>query len=334
MRYRAKLASLLILAMASQGVNAYTYILCGNGDPLFAGDGVRTFDYGSNLFDAEVTAIGETFTRLSEFSAGSATLGVEDTSPATSNGQNEIWWDGAIGTAQCSWRWYDSSCLVIETDIRLGDEPWYALEDSNHWPYGNSGRSVHGTTMHEGGHCIGLGHTDTMYSIMGSDWTHVDRNNTTTYYGPGEDTSDGLIDLHGERSGGADLYRDVGVTTWRYSHSDGEYSVHKQGRLLNAGGGELVKTGLQWVGQDEYTIDAGNTFQMEYTTQVVGEKNIEDVDMSFRLSTNAIISTLDLQIGTAGGTTSRDAPWERTQSGLVIPIDTPPGDYRDRKSVV
>ena len=195
-------------------------------------------------------------------------------------------------------------------------------------PYGNLGRSVHGVAVHEGGHCIGLGHTNNVYSIMGQEWTHVDRNNTTTFYGPGEDASDGLIDLHGERSGGADTYRDVSVTTWRYDFASGAYSAHKQGRLLDAGGIELTKTGIQWVGQDEYTINAGETLQMEYTTENNGEANSENVELSFRLSTNPIISTGDTEIGyVLAAASNRGAPWERTQSGLVIPIGTASGDY-------
>ena len=328
MKNLTKMASILFLVMASQGASAYTYILCDDGSPVYAGEGVRTFLEGSNLFDDEVTAFIEAFARLSEFSAGSATLAGTTTTPALSNGVNEVWWDSSVGTAVCNTRYYLApSCTVIESDIRIGDQPWYPFEDSTAWPYGSAGRPVHGVAMHEGGHCIGLGHTNNLYSIMGTEWTHVARNNTTTYYGPGEDASDGLIDLHGERSGGADLYRDVGVSTWRYSTANGEYSVHKQGRLLDAGGTELTKTGLQWEGQDEYRINAGESFQMEYTTEIIGEANVENVDISFRLSTNAIISTGDTEIGTATGTGGRDVPWERTQSGLVIPITTLPGDH-------
>ena len=133
MRNLPKIASILLLWMASQGASAYTYILCGDGSPVYAGEGVRTFDYGSNLFDAEVTAFGEAFARLSEFSAGSATLGVEDPAPALSNNQNEIWWDGSVGTAVCNTRWNNNTdCNVIESDIRIGAPTWYALEDSNH----------------------------------------------------------------------------------------------------------------------------------------------------------------------------------------------------------
>ena len=133
MRYSAKVAAILVLGMASQGVSAYEYILCGNGDPVYAGEGVRTFDYGSNLFNDEVTAFSEAFARLSEFSAGSATLGVEDPAPALDNNQNEIWWDGTVETASCRTRWNNNTdCVVIESDIRIGAQTWYAHEDSNH----------------------------------------------------------------------------------------------------------------------------------------------------------------------------------------------------------
>ena len=82
MRNLLKIASVLLLCMASQGANAYTYILCGNGDPVYAGEGVRTFQEGANLFDDEVTAFIQAFARLSEFSAGSATMSGFTTTPA------------------------------------------------------------------------------------------------------------------------------------------------------------------------------------------------------------------------------------------------------------
>jgi hypothetical protein len=181
--------------------------------------------------------------------------------------------------------------------------------------------------VHEGGHCIGLGHTNNLYNIMGDERTHVNRNSTTTYYGPGEDASDGLIDLHGERSGGADSYRDVGVTTWRYDYANGEYSAHKMGRLLNSGGTELPKTGQQWEGQDEYRINAGDDFQMEATFENNGEMGTEYPLVSYYLSTNSVISILDTLLHATGYTLGRNTPFENTQAGLIIPVDTPAGDY-------
>lgn len=334
MKNLTKMASLLFLGMASQNASAYNWTDCG-GVPLFAGDGVQSFGYAtigpSGLTAAEITATSQAFSRLSAFSLGSATLGRGiDNSFALNNGENEIWQDTGVGTAICNWRFFlPPTCSVIEVDIRLGAPTWYALENSNHTPYGNSGRSVQGVQVHEGGHCIGLGHVNNLYGIMGQEWTHVNRNSTTTYYGPGEDTSDALIDLHGERSGGADTYRDVGVTTWRYSHASGAYSAHKMGRLLDSGGTELTKTGQEWFGQDEYLIDAGDGFRMEATYENNGEKNTENpVAISFYLSTNSIISTFDtLLLGPVSFSLGRGAPFEHTQTGLTIPIDTAAGDY-------
>jgi hypothetical protein len=329
-----KMASILILGVASQDASAYNWIDC-SGTPLFAGDGTQAFGYANTgaagLTSAEITATTQAFSRLSEFSLGNANLGRGvDNSVAGNNGQNEIWHDPVnVGTAVCNWWFYGSpTCDVVEVDIRLGNQTWYALEDSNHTPYGSSGRSVHGTMVHEGGHCIGLGHTNNLYNIMGDERTHVNRDSTTTYYGPGEDASDALIDLHGKRSGGADTYRDVGVTTWRYSGASGEYSVHKMGRLLNSAGIELAKTGQQWVGQDEYRINAGDGFQMEATYENNGEMNSETPAVSFYLSTNSIISTSDTLLLAPGNyTLGRATPFESTQSGLTIPVDTPAGDY-------
>ena len=335
MKYVTKMTNLLFLAMASQGAGAYNYIECSDGTPLFQGQGTTNFGYATTgsgaLTSSEISETTTAFSRLNEFSNANANLsrGI-DNSYSSGNGQNEIYHNLAVGTADCSFWYYDSpTCSVNEADIRLGDEPWYSGgEDSTHLPYGSAGRSVLGTMVHEGGHCVGLGHTNNLYNIMGEEYTHVNRNSTTTYYGPGEDGSDALIDLHGKRSGGADTYRDVGVTTWRYWYADGAYSAHKMGRLLNSTGPELTKTGQQWSGQDEYFINAGDGFRMEATYENNGEMNSETPAVSFYLSTNSIISTGDTLLLAPGNyTLGRNTPFEYTQTGLTIPIGTAAGDY-------
>ena len=335
MKNLLKLTGIALVGLASQSASAYTYIDCG-GVALFDGDNIASFGYANSgaigLTSAEVTATNQAFARLSEFSQGVATLGRGvDNAVAGNNGQNEVWQDTSVGTAVCNYWFFGSpTCNVVEVDIRLGAPTWYAFENSNHIPYGNLGRSVQGVQVHEAGHCMGgLAHTNNLYNVMGQEWTHVNRNSTTTYYGPGEDTSDALIDLHGKRSGGADTYRDVGVTTWRYDGASGAYSRHKDGRLLNsAGSAELPKTGQEWSGQDEYRINAGTTFRAEATYENNGEKNSEIMDVSYRLSTNSIISTLDTEISVNNGfTLGRGTPFEWTKTGLTIPITTAPGDY-------
>ncbi|MDZ7785302.1 MAG: hypothetical protein U5K56_20905 [Halioglobus sp.] len=172
------------------------------------------------------------------------------------NNQNEIYRDTSHGTAQCWVEYNTTNCDVNEADIRFGDEPWVTGSSSQHLPY-NSGRSIMGTAVHEGGHCVGMAHENTVYNMMGEDWSHVTRNGVTTYYGPGEDLSDGLIDLHGERSGGSDTYRDVGATVLRYEFADGAYSDHQFGVLRDASSGTTLPVVGSFEGQDTFEVVRG-----------------------------------------------------------------------------
>ncbi|MFT4520436.1 MAG: hypothetical protein ACI9JM_002839 [Halioglobus sp.] len=336
MRNFPKLASILLLGLGlvSPGVSAYNIIMC-NSLTAMTGYGVRSFNYGSNLFSSEEAAFTTAMSRTGRFSAANPTgLAVSDTSVALNNGQNEIWYDSSHPTAVCNIYWSDPGttgdpCVVTETDIRIGSPTWITVEDSSHSPYVtplSSARSVQGTAVHEIGHCVGLGHENSTYNIMGQEWDHVTRNNTTTFYGLGEDASNGLIAIHGERSGGADTYRDVGATIFRYEAASGEYSAHKWGRLLTTGGAELAKSG-SYVGQDTYLVNAGQSLQMELTLENSGEMNTETVNVGFYLSSNDHISTTDtlLEIGT-GYTLGRNTVFETTRT-VAIPVGTAPGNW-------
>jgi hypothetical protein len=328
MKYFSKLAGLLLLGLTSQGVAAYNYITCTDGTPMFANDGNPTFNYANNLFDSEIAEFNIAFSRLTAFSNATITgVDVNDSSYSSGNGQNEIWYTSAVGTADCAYWFFDSpTCDVTEVDIRLGNQTWYSTaEDSNHAPYGSSGRSVLGTAVHEGAHCVGLAHENDEYNVMGDERTHVTRNGLTTYYGPGESGSDGLIDLHGERSGGSDIYRDVGITVLRYSGASGAYSTHDFGLLRNTGGVALPVVG-SYSGQDRYQVEAGQAIRMEITLENVGEMDTEAPNVGYYLSDDSLISNLDTLIGNQGFTLGRNAAFEYTAT-VTIPANTAPGNY-------
>lgn len=326
----AKIASFTCLALAAEGASAYTYISRACGTVTGYSDVSRTFNLADNLSTAEKTDIATALARLTAFSQASFTLNDnDDDNWSMTNSENEIYHDTSHATAQCALYYNTSTCKVIATDIRFGNQPWVTGEDSHHWPYDNSsatgGRSILGTAVHEGGHCAGMGHEADVYNIMGDDWDHVTRNGTTTYYGPGEDLSDGLIDRWGKRSSN-DAYRDVGLAVHRYDGSDGTYSSHSFGVLRDSSGVVLPTSG-SYEGQPAYEVVAGETVRMELTVENNGEKNTESFHTGFYLSSNSLISTYDTLLGEdTGYVMTRNVPYEVTEA-VTIPVDTQPGRY-------
>lgn len=325
MKHFSKLTCIALLGMVSQGAGAYNYISASCGNVNF-NSGHMTFNYGNNLTIAEKNDISIAFARLTAFSDSSiTTIDNGDSSYSTGNGQNEIYYNSSVGTANCWYSWNTSTCNVNEADIQFGNEPWVTGSSSQHWPY-NSGRSIRGTAVHEGGHCIGMAHENSLYNMMGDDWSHVTRQGVGTYYGPGEDLSDGLIDLHGKRSG-SDTYRDVGATVFRYDGADGAYSEHEFGVLRDASTGITLPVVGSFEGQDTFEVVEGDTVEMELTFENNGEKNSESPNIGFYLSTNSIISTSDTLLRTDNGySLGRGTPYEVTEN-VTIPAGTAPGNY-------
>jgi CARDB len=326
-----KIAAATCLTLATQNASAYNYISRACGEIQGYNNGHIQFQFATNLSSAERAEITEATRRVTEFSDSSITIVPNlDTNWGVDNNENEIFYDATHGTAQCALTYDENTCTYEEVDMRFGDEPWTTGEDSQHHPYINqftagSGRQILGTAVHEAGHCIGVGHENDRYNAMGDDRNHVTRNSTNTYYGPGEDLSDALIDRWGKRSTN-DTYRDVGVTVMRYNGMNGEYSTHKFGVLLDLSGSPLSTNG-SYEGQTVYNIVAGETVQMELTFENNGEKNTESAHVGFYLSTNDFISTSDTLLGTDDGySIGRGLPYEVTEN-VTIPVDTPPGNY-------
>ena len=325
MNHFSKLVCVTCLAMVSQAASAYNYISAACGAIDYKG-GQVAFNYASNLLTAEKADISTAFSRLTAFTGAAITTNDNgDSSFSRGNGQNEIYYDISHGTAQCWLIFNTEDCTVKEADIRFGNQPWVTGSASEQWPYGSVGRSIMATAVHEGGHCLGMAHENTLYNMMGSDWSHVTRNGVVTYYGPGEDLSDGLIDLHGKRSS-TDAYRDVGITVMRYDVADGEYSDHKFGALRKPSGYAFNVSG-SYEGQDVYKVVAGDTVSMELTLENNGEKDTESPHIGFYLSTNSLISESDTLIATNNSyLLGRNSPYETTQS-VTIPVATVPGNY-------
>lgn len=315
----------LTLGALSQAGHAYNYITC-SGNPMDFGSGYMTFNYANNLSTLQKSRISTAFSRLTAFADSNInTVDNGDSSFSGNNGQNEIYINTNVGTADCSYWFNTTTCVVSEADIRFGDETWVTGDDSQHAPFTSlaTGRSITGAAVHEGGHCVGLAHSNDLYNIMGEEWDHVTRNGVNTWYGPGEDASDGLIDLHGKSSSNA--YPDVGASIFRYDGPDGAYSEHRFGVIRNGSGSTLPVVG-SFEGQPVYEIVAGETVDLELTFENNGWNNTETPNTGYYLSTNSFISGGDTLLRTGNLTLGRNAPYE-TDVSVTIPLDTAPGNY-------
>ena len=316
---------LLLLPLLALDAKAYNYITCQNGLTLDFNGGDMTFNYGDNLSGNEKTALSLAFQRLTEFSdATIITVDNGDNSYFSGNSENEIYRDTAVSTATCTYWFFSSTCEVAEADMQFGNQPWTTSDDSGHYPFGAS-RSLTGTAVHEGGHCVGMAHSADSYNMMGADFSHVTRNGIAAYYGPGEDLSDGLIDLHGKRSGGLDSFRDVGITVMRYTGASGEYSTHGFGAVRGFYGTTRPVIG-SYVGQPMYRVGAGAATQMEITLENNGESDTETPNIGLYLSDNDIISSSDVFLGQVPSSLDRDNALETTVP-VTIPAGTAPGNY-------
>ena len=317
---------LLLISLFALDAQAYNYITCQNGLTLDFNGGAMTFNYGDNLSSDEKAALSLAFQRLTDFSAATiTTVDNGDNSYFSGNDENEIYRDSAVSTATCTYWFFSSTCEVAEADMQFGNQPWTSDDNSSHYPFGGGLRSLTGTGVHEGGHCVGMAHSSDSYNMMGADFSHVTRNGTAAYYGPGEDLSDGLIDLHGKRSGGLDTFRDVGITVMRYTGASGEYSLHGFGAVRGFYGAARPVVG-SYVGQPMYRVGAGASVQIDVTLENNGEANAEAPNIGLYLSDNDIISSSDEFLGQVPSSLDRDNALETTFE-VIIPAGTVPGNY-------
>ena len=161
---------------------------------------------------------------------------------------------------------------------------------------------------------------------MGADYSHIKWvSSSDVHYGPGEDLSNGIIDLHGKRSSN-DTYRDVGVSIMRYSSASGAYSSHKKGILTDLSSGSLLPGVDSFNGLTVYQVETGSPFVMQVTLENNGEKDVETPSVGIYLSTNNVISIADQQLSIYETSLTRNTPLETTYT-VVLPSGTTPGDY-------
>ena len=169
-----------------------------------------------------------------------------DTSVNYGNGQSESWFT--------SNQYYLSGAPAVEYSYTWGSdmtESDVIFDSEETWTFGNSksqatayfGPGVHfkSTAIHELGHSLGLAHEADTYNVMGDSHRHLSTNGATCRAYPGEDASDGAVELYGLDSL---MLQDVGIAHWRRTGRSGEYSTHGKSRIFRADGSVAPAVGV------------------------------------------------------------------------------------------
>lgn len=272
-------------------------------------------------------------------------LRFNDRNVGLGNGQNEVWFsdsgilDGAPAVAfpwdDCGdFGFGDGDSEIEEQDVVFAcDSDWDCdpdFVDTVDWyfgrnktrmnSYGGTERSFRTAAMHEFGHALGLLHEDGEYNVMGQDRKHIHSygDGATAY--PGEDASDGAVELYGSS---ATQREDVAVVHWRYTGTDGEYSQHGRTRIFDNAGVELDVDG-----SGRYRVDNGQEIKVEFTFENNGSTTQSNVQVGFYLSEGTTISLGDRGLGGIAPDLGRNSVYER-KSSVTLPNDLISGDiYR------
>ena len=263
-------------------------------------------------------------------------LTYDEPSVGMGNGENETWFssDSSIldGAPAITYTW--SECIdywifgktvkLTEADVIFDVNESYTTSTAktNLLNYGGSGRPLRTTAIHELGHALGLGHVNSIYNIMGQDWTHIHVNGSDSHAYFGEDASNGAVFLYDANSSNLE---DVGVVHWRWIGSSGEYSTHGRTRIFTSGGAEESK--FTDHGEPRYWVSVGETIQVEFTYENNGSSRQANTQVGYYLSTNDTISTYDQRLGGVTMDLGRNTPYT-AKTTLTIPNNlTSNGDY-------
>jgi hypothetical protein len=248
-------------------------------------------------------------------------FGEEKCSPA--NLQNEIyftendsWLDGA--PAVTIW-WHYCANITVADVLFDSREPWTTSDVRNDlMAYDGDYRPFQLTVMHELGHALGLDHTSGQYSIMGTDYTHIQANNGAAQYYPGEDAAAGAVFLYGLESSKG---QDVSISHFVYAgYASGEYSVHKRSAIYKKDGTyceSFTDTKYNHHGEPGFQVTKGKTILLELTYENSGAHSHE-AKVGYYLSGNDNISTYDDRIDTRTITIGRNSV-NTTTHEIVVP---------------
>ncbi len=311
------LGTLLALSLAAPA-EAYRYRVCGNVPLKLSGNSLTLYA-STNSFPA-----GSWYTGLqnavSQFNRNPSNFYYNlttTTSVSLGNGRSEVWGStnqsilqNAPAIAYSWWQCYyvpfygyvaymtEGDVIFDYTSTTANPFEWTTSHSrTNLIRYGGSKRLLQGTATHEFGHAIGLLHENRWYNVMGSDFTHLHTNSTTTDAYVGEDAGTAAVFLYGLWAGGP---QDVALEHFKYLGTSGEYSTHQFTQLFNTLGTLTIN------GMTGYYVRRGQTIQAEFTFENVGRTTASNIPVRFYISTNDLISTSDTLIKQISVTLSRD----------------------------
>ena len=220
------------------------------------------------------------------------------------NGEAEVWWtidDLWLNNSPAVALYYvicfslgfgDLTVYMNENDILFDANTQYTPFHTRSAlsGYGGGDRLVQGTGLHELGHGMQLNHVNTIYNIMGQDWTHAHANGNRVDVYWGADASNGIKTLYGARA-----YEDVSVSHWKYLGVSGEYSTHWRTDVIGLRGGVKPVHAGNINGEIGYDVSPGETVLVEFTLENNGA-NCQTPTASFFISSNNSISVLDRRL--------------------------------------
>ena len=239
-----------------------------------------------------------------------------DTSVGLYNGQSESWFTSS--------QYYLSGAPAIAYTHGFGahwSESDIMFDSAETWTFGNNktsatayfGNGVHfkSTAIHELGHSMGLAHEADTYNVMGDSHRHLCANGSTVRAYPGEDASDGAVELYGLA---ASRPEDVGISHWRRVGRNGEYSSHDKVRVFREDGTVAERVGVN--GEWGYEVEAGERIRVEFAIENNGSTT-QRPRIRYYGSTNDFISTGDTLLASGRPTVSRNTVYMRRQTVTV-----------------
>lgn len=336
------IAAVGLLATTAMPAHAYRYRTC-SGIPLKMSSNNIVARASTTSFPAGYWRDGLQ-NAINQFNRNPSNMWyslVDDTGGvALGNGQNEIWGSTDQGVLQgapaiayswwdCYWffgwvaRMTEGDVIFDYTNTAANPFEWTATRSKTAlFNYTGSGRLLQGTAVHEFGHAVGLLHVNTTYNVMGSDFSHVHTNGSTTNAYIGEDAGNGTAFLYGNWAGGP---LDLGAVHWRHTGASGEYSTHGRTRVFDNATGALLPT-FNVNGETGYQVRRGQGIRVEFTYENNGRDTVSNFPVRYYVSSNDIISTGDRWISSSTFTLGRDVVLTTTKT-LTVPADLAFANY-------